>query len=126
MPHDPGRCFGRAYDVLVKSDAVGAWDRQTKPSVHSDVDQLLATLDERLQPPPMPFADVGHLPAATLDLKDRALVWSLWQSWMNEYLAYAKILSGVPLQRFDFFEDVQDDDFLEDRMDFGEFVVLEE
>jgi len=126
---DPGRCFGKAYNVLAKTDALGVWDQKSRPIVHLDVEKFLMTLEERLLPPLISFTNVGHQPETHLEPKIRAFVKSLWESWIEEYLVYANILDRAPSQlRFGLHEGhtVQVDDFLEDRMDFGEFVVPEE
>jgi len=147
---DPGRCFGEAYNTLAKTGDLGVWDQPSRPQtssgrrppprrhphssaspsiVHRDMDQFLSTLGERPLPPSISPANVSDHSAATSELKFRAFVRSLWESWIEEYFAYAKSLHGARVpRRFGRhnIHPVQADDFLEDRMDFGEFVVLGE
>jgi len=122
---DPGRCFGTACSVLTNTYALGAWDQQWRPE-----EEFLATLEENLPSPSISFADAGDVPVADMEPKVRAFLWSLWTSLTEEYVAYSKALEEAPRQQsFGFYNEgntLQDDDFLEDRMDFGEYAVLED
>jgi len=93
---DPGRCFGKAYNILAKTDALGVWDQKLTHIVHLDVEKFLITLEERLLPPIISSSNVGHLPETHLERKIRSFVKSLWESWIEEYLVYAKIRERAP------------------------------
>mmetsp|Transcript_9967 Transcript_9967/g.17961 ORF Transcript_9967/g.17961 Transcript_9967/m.17961 type:complete len:305 (+) Transcript_9967:397-1311(+) len=129
---DPLRCFGKASNFLTRTDTLHAWDhdQDSRDNAHIDtsidIERFLITLGEHLLPPLVSFADDCIVSEANLQLQLRRFVKSLRLSWTGEFRAYEKIKAEAELQpEFDFGGDMQVDDFLEDRMDFGEYLVPE-
>jgi len=91
------------------------------------VAEFLSDLGDLLSAPGMSFAGVDETSAATSQSKVRTFLRSLWASWTEEYFAYAKSLLRARA-RIGLYDAPpgQEDDFLEDRMDFGEYVVFED
>mmetsp|Transcript_34315 Transcript_34315/g.63271 ORF Transcript_34315/g.63271 Transcript_34315/m.63271 type:complete len:303 (-) Transcript_34315:1675-2583(-) len=127
---NPLRCFGKAYNFLTRTETLRAWDhdQDSRDDAHIDIDieRFLITLGEHLLPPLVSFADDYIVSEANLQLQLRRFIKSLRLSWTGEFRAYEKIKAEAGMQlEFDFGENMQVDDFLEDRMDFGEYVVPE-
>lgn len=123
---DPSRCFGKASNYLTKTDALPAWDEESGATVPVDTEQFLSTL--YLLPPLISFADGENVSEANSQRKLRGFVKSMRLSWIGEFHAYAKA-KALSQAGFEWharpLETMQNDDFLEDRMDFGEFFVPE-
>jgi len=141
---DPLRSFGKAYNFLAKTQVLSAYDNKRGPpssttmSVHLDVEQFVQTHGEHLLTPLISFADDRYNDdddVSEADLhhqKVLGFIQSIWESWAKQYLEYAKRMAeSRPTQQvLDQFLQrlgaMQVDDFVEDRMDFGEFVVAGE
>jgi len=149
---DPGRCFGKAYSILANTEALGVWDRKSRPAAYASGRRrqsrwarspdpgscrrsTASVMEEHLLPPLMTLANIGYLPEANFEPEFRAFIQSLWESWVEEYFVYAKDIAGAPSQQlleqllgvYDEQEHDEEIDYLsEDEMDFGEFVVPEE
>mmetsp|Transcript_27830 Transcript_27830/g.47311 ORF Transcript_27830/g.47311 Transcript_27830/m.47311 type:complete len:303 (+) Transcript_27830:3-911(+) len=129
-------CFGKAYNFLTRMGSLQAWDQELgrRDSVDAEnIELFLQTGGDHLIPPLISFDNVNDISEADLQMKLRGYITCLQNMWIEEYFAYAKIVEDASLQPgfretgfHDFFGDMQDDDFLEDRMDFGDFVVPEE
>lgn len=146
---DAARCFRKASDLLARSDPFHAWDQESRTmdvlcafdqesrinNVDVDVEQFYLTHAEHLLPVEelLTLISLDGDPTvigANVQLKLRGYLKSLRESWIQEYFVYAQLLAKGSSQR-GFgpaiqLDDVQNDDFLEDRWDFGEYVVPED
>jgi len=126
------RCYGKACNFLTRTEALPAWDEESSANIHLHIEQFVLTQGEHLLPPLISFAARRNVSDNELQRKLMGFIQSICESWMEEHSAYAKTTTEAgPSQQgfgqlFRRLDTMQVDDFLEDRMDFGEYIVGEE
>ena len=122
---DTSRCYGKAYSFLSRTQALPAWDKQWMAIIHLDVEQFLLSYGEQYLPPLISFADRGNdVSDADSEQKLMSVIHSIWKSWMDEYVAYAKIMAEArPFQQV-FCQECLVLDAMQ--VDFGGCIVVEE
>lgn len=146
---DAARCFRQASDLLARTDPFHAWDQESRTTdalyaweqesrtnnVDMDIKSFFRTHGEHLLPIEELLALISreggpNITGTHVQLKLRGYLKSLQESWIEECSVYAQIIGKHSSQRrigpAVQLDNAQNDDFVEDRMDFGEYVVPED